>query len=416
MVSSGSTRVTIVVAVALFSLVASACSRRSQEAGTEDATSSGSVTFPLTASANGHTYRLLNLSIYVNGPTFVFLESTNDPDETQLSATLAAGNYSLQVENYTVERDDGTGTFRQVSAQLLTTSAAFTIFSGTTRTVTLQFQTDGVIVTAGSGRLNAKVQVNEVAPACVALGSCCGSGKWCPPSDLTGAQPGCVLAGAKGLGAPCSSPTDCVANASCFDLGSGAVCTALCSSSNLGQACASGGSCQAAGLTYGLCTSNDGGIDGGIGSSDGGGGSGGDGGGVGVVVSPACEECTTDNCFPQTDGCDLIVDASDHQLCESAYDCFVAPTHPGTLVPGGCTTQGDPLECWCGTNPTTCVTSNLPPTQANGPCLDAVFAAAKTTDAATIKLRFIDPSFPLGRAVNLVSCQGSFCSDECDLR
>jgi hypothetical protein len=49
--------------------------------------------------------------------------------------------------------------------------------------------------------------------------------------------------------------------------------------------------------------------------------------------------------------------------------------------------------------------------------LDAVTAAARLTaatyDAATIKSRFVDPSFPLGGAVNLVSCRGSFCSGEC---
>ena len=37
-------------------------------------------------------------------------------------------------------------------------------------------------------------------------------------------------------------------------------------------------------------------------------------------------------------------------------------------------------------------------------------AAAKSTDASTIKLRFVDPNFPLGRAVNMTLCRGSFCS------
>jgi hypothetical protein len=38
-----------------------------------------------------------------------------------------------------------------------------------------------------------------------------------------------------------------------------------------------------------------------------------------------------------------------------------------------------------------------------------VVAAAKSADPGTIKLRFVDPAFPLGRAVNLTSCRGSFC-------
>jgi|GEM_PF-5389894 len=125
-----------------------------------------------------------------------------------------------------------------------------------------------------------------------------------------------------------------------------------------------------------------------------------------------CDSCTVENCVPATDGCDAITDPADKALCEAAYACFVTPTF-------ACVTQGDPLKCWCGTNPTTCVTSNADPTKANGPCLNAVIAAARLTpatyDAATIKQRFVDPSFPLGRAVNLTSCRGSFCNAECSV-
>jgi hypothetical protein len=65
------------------------------------------------------------------------------------------------------------------------------------------------------------------------------------------------------------------------------------------------------------------------------------------------------------------------------------------------------------------VTSNATPTKANGPCLEVVTTAARLTaatyDAATIKQRFVDPSFPLGRAVNLTSCRGTFCNLECSV-
>ena len=74
---------------------------------------------------------------------------------------------------------------------------------------------------------------------------------------------------------------------------------------------------------------------------------------------------------------------------------------------------GDTLSCWCGTNPTTCVSSNTPPTQANGPCLQQIFAAAKTMDAATIFSIYSNPAFPLGRAVNLAGCRKNFCDTEC---
>ena len=100
-------------------------------------------------------------------------------------------------------------------------------------------------------------------------------------------------------------------------------------------------------------------------------------------VSDACISCTTDNCDDPTSegthGCWFITDPGDRALCEAAYACFTDPAN-------NCTNQGDPLKCWCGTNPTTCLTDNSPPTQANGPCLQQVFAAAKSTDAATVKL------------------------------
>ena len=58
--------------------------------------------------------------------------------------------------------------------------------------------------------------------------------------------------------------------------------------------------------------------------------------------------------------------------CETLYACLVgAPAHPGTSVPGSCTNGGDTLACWCGSNPTTCASSNAPPTQADGPCRGA---------------------------------------------
>ena len=161
-----------------------------------------------------------------------------------------------------------------------------------------------------------------------------------------------------------------------------------------------------------------------------------------VVTNPAdhcdpvaCEQCTfgvdavpgapdmcdssPDGCFncdQGTMGCDLLTDPADKDLCRNLYACLVAPTHAGTVLPGFCQgTGGDPLPCWCGTNALTCVTSNAAPTQANGPCLQQVFAAAKSTDAATINARFIDPTFPLGAAANLAICRGTFCAHECNL-
>jgi hypothetical protein len=133
------------------------------------------------------------------------------------------------------------------------------------------------------------------------------------------------------------------------------------------------------------------------------------------VCSATAESCF--NCDPTVTGCDLFTDPADKALCEAVYACFVAPTHPGAAnFTGFCFgAGGDPLPCWCGTNQTTCATSNAPPTQANGPCLQQIFAAAKSTDAATVQARFIDPSFPLGGAANLAICRGQFCAPECKL-
>ena len=187
------------------------------------------------------------------------------------------------------------------------------------------------------------------------------------------------------------------------------------------------------------------------GSAAGGSGSGGSGaGGAVTCIDPtdpthcdslACEQCTSgqqpgepnlcdsspDNCFncdPSISGCDQITDPADKALCENLYACLIAPTHPGNAAfPGSCLGSfGDPLGCWCGSNGLTCATASSGASQANGPCLQQVLAAAKTTDAATINNNFVLPTandmttpLPLGRATNLVICRGSFCISECSI-
>ena len=128
------------------------------------------------------------------------------------------------------------------------------------------------------------------------------------------------------------------------------------------------------------------------------------------AAGPTCDKCTTDNCPVGTDdGCDVIADATERKLCEDQYACFADPQN-------SCVIQGDPVRCWCGTNLTTCVTDNAPPTQANGPCAKLVFAAAKSADADTVFQRFMSTDFPIGRAVRVTSCRGSYCSNDCKIR
>jgi hypothetical protein len=124
------------------------------------------------------------------------------------------------------------------------------------------------------------------------------------------------------------------------------------------------------------------------------------------AAGPKCESCSVENCVRATDGCDRIVDVADRKLCEELYECFADPAH-------NCVNQGDPVRCWCGTHPTTCLTDTTGPNRANGPCLEKILAGAKSSDPQTIRARFVDPDFPLGSAVNLTLCRGSWCSDAC---
>lgn len=156
--------------------------------------------------------------------------------------------------------------------------------------------------------------------------------------------------------------------------------------------------------------------DGGAGSSGGGGAGGAGGSDGGLVVpddycisgdpgGPACNACAAGNCAlgpTGTDGCCGLQDKSDVFLCFDAINCFAA--HPS------CVSSGDPTSCFCGTSGSNCFSVAG---AANGPCAAAMTAAAKTTTPSTILDRFVSPAFPLGRAVNLTACRGSFCAPEC---
>ena len=216
----------------------------------------GQISLPLTTQANGHTYRLRNVFVVISGPQYTQLFDGGDPSQAALSATLTTGAYTAYLYGgWSLERDDGTGNFWPVMANLASSSAVwFTIFNGATSTVSYQFQTDGVVVTIGSGALRVTATVDEVGAACTPFGSDCGEGSWCPPTTLTGTARACIPEGATPLGSPCATPTECLANASCFDLGAGPVCAALCPSSQFDSPCdGAGGVCQALGTEYGVC-------------------------------------------------------------------------------------------------------------------------------------------------------------------
>jgi len=216
----------------------------------------GRVSLPLVVSGGTHNYRLGNVYLYISGPQTTQLFSTDYPAEVALAASLQTGSYTAYLFSWTLERDDGTGTFRPLPATLISSNAVnFSIFNGGTSTISYRFQTDGVVVTVGSGDLKVKATVDEVPATCTPFGTDCAAGTWCPPTGLTGAPRACIVAGPAAIGDPCLSPLDCVANASCIDAGdgSGSVCVGLCPDLLFSMSCSTGGTCQPAGTDYGFC-------------------------------------------------------------------------------------------------------------------------------------------------------------------
>jgi hypothetical protein len=213
----------------------------------------GSLNLPLSVTVGDHTYRFSYFQVYIYSAG-VLLTSSGDPAETVLTTALPTGSHQAALFSWALERDDGLGNFAPVQASLMSSSyVSFEILNGSTTTVSFQFETDGQIITVGSGGLTVVAQIEERAPVCVPLGSDCGEGLWCPPPELTGAVLACRQAGSVELGAACSSPRDCVSNSSCIDAGEGPVCTALCSSVEFESACESGGTCTPVGREYGVC-------------------------------------------------------------------------------------------------------------------------------------------------------------------
>jgi endoglucanase len=234
-------------------IVATACSGNSSSR--EKTQSTGSVSLPLVTVTGASKYRLENVVIDFNGPVFVPPLTESNLNEAVLSTTLPTGSYEAVLVNWTLSKDDGQGNFKPVVASLEQNNEPFTVFDGTTTTLVFRFQTDGIIVTVGSGELHVTAAVDPVPPICTVLGDGCAPGTWCAPAGLTGAPLACISAGTVSVGQPCAGPTDCVANASCFDLGAGPVCGAMCSNGSLDTPCDTGGTCLPGGTDFGICRS-----------------------------------------------------------------------------------------------------------------------------------------------------------------
>jgi hypothetical protein len=243
-------RVGLAVGLMSSALFATACS--GAPAAEQEERANGTLSLPLLATAGAHTFRLQG-SMYVSGPLFAYLDLSGDSE--MVSTPLPAGDYSAYLYSWALTRDDGFGNFAPVDARLISSSSpVFSIFNQTTSTLSFQFETDGQLVSVGSGSLHVDVDVRETPGVCTPLGGDCPAGSWCAPPELTGAPLRCIDEGSVQLGESCSSPSDCVRNASCFEFGAGARCAALCSSADFGQACSDGGTCTAQGVDYGVCS------------------------------------------------------------------------------------------------------------------------------------------------------------------
>ena len=229
------------------------CGCADHQDGYQTPVTSGTVDLPLRAVVGDNVYRLSNVSLLVS-PSGTWLSSGNSPDEIVLRATFPAGQHSAQLYDWTLERADSNGAFYPVEARLVSSSfVEFTVFDGSTTTISFQFETDGEIVTVGSGELQVAIDVTETPAACTPFGSDCPDGSWCAPATLTGAPVACIAAGSVEPGGECNSPLDCVANSTCMRRGDATTCTELCPSEAIGTPCASGGVCQPRGIDYGAC-------------------------------------------------------------------------------------------------------------------------------------------------------------------
>ncbi len=162
----------------------------------------GSVSLALTANTGGINFRLRNARFVIsNGSTVVqTLDSQSDPNATFLSATIAIGSYSINLESgWALERAD-TGTI--IDATLISPNpTAFQIFAGSTTHVTYRFSTSLGVITIGTGTLNVGIEVTVVGDAGVPegeTGGClvtgCAAGMVCQRfSTETGTTSMCIL-------------------------------------------------------------------------------------------------------------------------------------------------------------------------------------------------------------------------------
>lgn len=113
------------------------------------------------------------------------------------------------------------------------------------------------------------------------------------------------------------------------------------------------------------------------------------------------------NCDPAVSGCDMYTSDADRTRCQALYVCVRDNHCTVNLDTSGTQPSLDPSPCYCGNaDKTACFAGNSPPI---GPCVKQFTDAAKSTSAADVNSRFVDPRYPIGGAINLVICRATAC-------
>jgi len=161
---------TVMTGIAM-ALVAVGCG-----SGRASSNDTGQVRLALSATAGTTTYVLANATftvVRVQPPpdpgdiSGIILHSSTDPTETDLTASLAVGRYTVTLGGpWQIERVDPALGLVPVQGTLLSANpVTVSIFSGQTTTASFQFQTTGMPITFGPGTIDVGIGVGACDPA-----------------------------------------------------------------------------------------------------------------------------------------------------------------------------------------------------------------------------------------------------------
>ena len=123
--------------------------------------------------------------------------------------------------------------------------------------------------------------------------------------------------------------------------------------------------------------------------------------GVDTARWEECKHCRDESCedFGELYGLPKMCFSDD--LCSAYYEC----AHET-----GCAAERQEA-CYCGNgiSDMECVAAGL----ADGPCKEAVEAAADSTDPWEISARMFHSAYPLGWANQLLLCEWLYCNESC---